>query len=161
MTDAGLRERVERFFSQRNTMTLATAGELPWAASVFFVADAALSLYFVTDPKTRHGGDLVASGYAAAAINEDCDDWMTIAGAQLEGPVSQVEVSAREEVLDLYLTKFPAVAALVNSPADDQERLIGRRLAASPFFCLRPKRIRLIDNARGFGSKAELTLDGF
>lgn len=158
MSDAELRARIAQFLQDRNTMALATCGNSPWAASVFFVADAELTLYFVTDPKTRHGGDLVASGQAAAAINEDCHDWMTIRGVQLEGAVVRVEPDNRERVLAIYLAKFSAVQRLIDAPTNEQERLIGERLAASPFFALRPSRIRLIDNSRGFGQKVELLL---
>lgn len=158
MSDAELRARIAQLLSDRCTMTLATCGNGPWAASVFFVSDPQFNLHFVTDPKTRHGQDLVDSGSAAAAINEDCRDWMTIQGIQLEGSVVQIEPAERAHVLGLYLDKFSTVRELVQSPKTDQERLIGERLTASPFFRLQPARIRLIDNTRGFGSKAELFL---
>lgn len=158
MNDAELRAAIAQFLSDRSTMALATCGNGPWAASVFFVSDAEFRLYFVTDPRTRHGRHLLDSGTAAAAINDDCQDWMTIQGIQLEGSVAKVESAQRPHALRLYLEKFPAIARLVDSPAGEPERLIGERLAASPFFRLQPRRIRLIDNTRGFGSKSELVL---
>ena len=156
MADA-LRSDIDQFLRGHNTISLATtrAGE-PWAASVFFASDAQLNLYFVTDPKTHHGSDLQANSRVAGTINADCERWAEIRGAQLTGHAAPVAEAQREQVLALYLEKFSEVAQLLRQPGSEQDRMIGERLAATPFYRLIPDWIRLIDNTRRFGFKQEL-----
>lgn len=141
------------------TVTLATQGpQGPWAATVFFASDDALNLYFVTDPRTRHGRDMMDGGPVAAAINRDIHTWDEVLGLQLSGRASVLEGEARERALRLYLGKFADVARLFDQPGDDHEQVIANRLRRTAFWCLRPDRIRVVDNRRGFGWKAEFDL---
>ncbi len=67
---ADLKSRLQAFLAQHNTMTLATvdAAGAPHAAAVFYAADDALNLYFLSSPNSRHSQQ---SGSAAA---RRCDD---------------------------------------------------------------------------------------
>lgn len=155
-----IRGRVRRRLEAHNTATLATTGPAgPWAATVFYASDARLRLYFVSDPRTRHGRDLDGHPEAAAAINADCPDWTDILGLQLTGSTTTCTGRDREQALDLYLAKFPAVRALIEQPGSADAAVIAERLAAATLYCLTPRWIRLIDNGRGFGFKEELRLD--
>lgn len=148
---------VSALLQTQSTMTLATCGEAgPWAAAVFFASDERLNLYFVSDPRTRHGRDLAECGRAAAAIQPDCDNWGEIRGVQLEGAVSSLDGDAGAAALDCYLEKFARIRALCEQPCNDDERMIADRLRSATLYRLSPERIRLIDNTRGFGFKAEL-----
>ena len=150
---------VGRFLENHNTLSLATTrADEPWAASVFFASDQALNIYFVSDPMTHHGQDLDANTRVAGTVNGDCDGWSDIMGVQLTGHARQVPDRDRDRVLALYLGKFADVAQLIQQPQSDQDKLIGGRLAVTPFYELRPEWIRLIDNTRGFGFKQELDL---
>jgi uncharacterized protein YhbP (UPF0306 family) len=154
------RARVRELLEAHTTMTLATSGpDGPWAAAVFYASDPALRLYFLSDPRTRHGRDLAATPRAAAAIHADCRAWSEIRGLQLAGPVSVLDGAARDDALALYLARFPEVRALTETPRGPDEATIARRLAAATLYCLAPARVRLIDNSRGFGFKEELALD--
>ena len=150
---------IARFLEERNTLSLATTqADQPWAASVLFASDQALNIYFVSDPKTHHGQDLGANTRVAGTVNGNCEGWSDIQGVQLTGHASQVPNPDRSRVLTLYLDKFADVAQLIRQPRSDQDKLIGGRLATTPFYQLRPEWIRLIDNTRGFGFKQELEL---
>jgi len=140
------------------TMTVASADSegTPWAATVFFAADAELNLFFVSDHRTRHARDFESRPQVAAAVNPDCDNWHDVRGIQLEGVVSLVTGLARGKALALYLRKFPQIDALYAAPADEDEATIARRLQAAHFYRLAPARLRVIDNSRGFGWRAEL-----
>lgn len=154
-----LKAAVRALLTAQSTLTLATSGpDGPWAAAVFFASDDDLNLYFVSDPRTRHGRGLVARGRAAGAVHPDCDDWADIRGLQLEGSVCVLDGDARDAALRCYLAKFPRIRSLYEQPRDDGEALIARRLRQASLFRLVPERIRLIDNGRGFGFKAELRL---
>jgi uncharacterized protein YhbP (UPF0306 family) len=158
--DAALRARIDEVLGRQATVTLATVGAdgRPWAATVFFATDAALNLYFVTDPRTRHGRDLVAGGPVAGAIQPDVHTWDDVLGVQLEGRATVLEGPARDRALACYLAKFPDVRRLFDAPRNDGERLIGERLRRTAFWALQPSFVRLVDNARGFGWKGELML---
>jgi len=154
-----LKAAVRELLTAESTLTLATSGpDGPWAAAVFFASDEALNLYFVSDPRTRHGRDLAARGCAAAAVHPDCGHWNDIRGLQLEGSVCVLDGAARETALQCYLAKFPRIRSLYEQPKGDGETLIASRLRQASLFRLAPARIRLIDNGRGFGFKAELQL---
>ena len=149
-----------RMLAAYNTATLATAGDgRPWAAAVFYASDRDLNLYFVSDHRTRHGRDLAADARVAAAINPDCDNWNDVRGLQLEGRVEVLDGAARLAGLAHYLAKFHDVKALFEAPRDRNEETIAQRLKAANLYRLQPDYVRLIDNSRWFGYKAELRLD--
>jgi hypothetical protein len=158
--DQPLRDAIVALLGRHATATLATAdaGGRPWAATVFFASDADLNLLFVTDPRTRHGRDLAASGRAAATVGPDVATWDDVLGVQLEGVAAVLEGPERDAALACYLAKFPDVGRLFAAPRNDGERLIGERLRRTAFWQLRPEWLRLVDNRRGFGWKGELRL---
>ena len=126
---------VRELLAAHSTLTLATCGpDGPWAAAVFFASDDDLNLYFVSDPRTRHGRDLVARGRAAGAVHPDCDDWGNIRGVQLEGSVCVLDGDARDAALRCYLAKFPRIRSLYEQPRDDGEALIARVCVRRAFF---------------------------
>ncbi len=66
-----LRAQVLDYLKSHNTMTLATcAGDLPWAATVFFASDD-LRLYFFSAPESRHCQNLAANARVAVTVQED------------------------------------------------------------------------------------------
>lgn len=152
---AGVRGLLEA----HGTVTLATLGpEGPWAATVFFASDQALNLYFVTDLRTRHGRDMAEGGTVAAAVNRDIHTWDEVLGLQMRGRASVLADDARARALALYLRKFPDVARLFGEPRDAHEEVIADRLRRTAFWCLCPEWVRVVDNRRGFGWKAEYQL---
>ena len=145
-----LRARILGMLDSHSTATLATAGpEGPWAAAVFYASDVALNLYFVTDPKTRHGRNLSAGGRVAAAIHAEVKDWSEIRGLQLEGVAQPLGEPERAAALEVYLSKFPGIR---------HESALLQRLAAIALWRLAPSLIRVIDNRERFGWKQELRL---
>ena len=95
MTDMGgtdapgetLRQRIRAFLAEHTTLTLATVNPdgRPSAAAVFYAADEALNLYFLSEERTEHGSNLLATGVLAGTIQADGQDWRTIRGVQLRG----------------------------------------------------------------------------
>jgi hypothetical protein len=153
MTD-DLRARVLAFLQMHSTLTLATehAGK-PWATAVFYANDA-WTLYFVSDPKTRHAQHLRDNACVAATIQADQCEWRAIQGIQLEGTC--VEITALTEVahaLTVYTAKYPFIADLARAPQE-----IGAAMTRARFHKIVPTWIRLIDNTRGMGHKEEIRL---
>jgi len=150
-------EKIYSLLKECNVMSLATCDDnTPWAASVFFVADDVFNLYFISGQSSRHSQNGATNSRIAVTINKDHSDWFTISGLQIEGSVSVSPVQERERVLALYLHKFSSLSRLRDNPSNEQEKLIVDRLMASDFYCLTPRKIRLIDNSMGFGFKAEI-----
>ncbi len=149
-------EKTRELLGVCNVMSIATcADNVPWAASVFFVADESFNLYFVSNSSSLHSRNINLNGCAAVTINKDHDDWLTICGLQIEGATSVAPANERERILTLYLNKFPHIARLRDNPANDQEKLIADRIGGSDFYRIEPSTVRLIDNSLGFGSKME------
>lgn len=159
MVDADLKARTGAYLKAHHVLTLATcAGAVPWAASLFYASDAQLNLYFISDPATRHCRELAANPQVAAAINPTEVDWDAVTGLQIEGSVQMLEGAARARASALYLARFPGLARLVAALADAAGREMAARFSASVFYRLTPRRIRMIDNRRGFGFREELCL---
>lgn len=153
------RAAIRAMLAAHNTVSLATSEQgQPWVATVFYASDAELNLYFVSDSRTRHGRHMQANARVAGAINPDCGTWDEVKGLQLEGRVEVLSGGPRLKGLGYYLAKFHDVKALFEQPRDRNEETIAKRLQAANLYCLRPDRIRLIDNSRWFGFKEELEL---
>lgn len=152
---AGLREEIVRYLASHHVATLATAGAgRPWAAAVFY-ASRDLTLYFVSDPASRHCRNLHDHPTAAVAIHENYDDWRQIQGVQLEGTVDAVPANELPGALRAYSAKFPFVKEMLTPQG--LFRVRGRTLTAR-FYRLSPMRILLLDNRRGFGHREELSV---
>jgi hypothetical protein len=163
MSEAGadddLLAAARRLLEAHGTATLATTnGREPWAAAVFYAADADLNLYFVSDPATRHGRDLAANGEVAVAVHADCTAWSEVCGLQLRGRACLLDGAGRDAAMALYLAKFADVRRLFEAPANDDEAAIGRRLRAAGLYRFTPAWLRVIDNRRGFGARREAVL---
>jgi uncharacterized protein YhbP (UPF0306 family) len=128
------------------TLTLGTAGPVgrPFGTPVFFAADPDLGLVFFSDPDTLHVQHVIGRPEASATIYPEIEDFMEIRGLQVAGTVERILPGDDwERAWGAYAAKFPFVAGL--RPIVD----------AAWLMVLRPTWIRLIDNRRGFGFKAE------
>jgi len=152
VNDATARDRILAYLAAHNTLTLATEREgKPWANALFYANDD-FTLYFVSDPKTRHADHLKNNPRVAATIQDDQRDWRAIQGVQIEGRCSEITnpiESAR--ALTVYAGKYPFIAGLLRAPKE-----LGSAMAKARFHKITPTWIRLIDNTRGFGFKEEI-----
>jgi len=146
------RDDVLDYLANHYVMTLATTGpEGPWAAAVFYV-NYGFYLTFLSSPRSRHAGDLVADPRGAAAIHEDYHDWTEIKGVQLEGQVRMLSGAPRAEALTRYAEKFPVVRP------DQAPASIQSALERVDWYELAPDRCFFVDNTQGFGHRDEIVL---
>jgi len=150
-----LRAEVMAYLSERHSLTLATNGPGgPWAAGLYFASDG-LTLYFLSDPASRHCQDIVANPRVAVAIHEDYKDWREIRGIQLEGTAEPVTAAAdRAQAWEVYLAKFPFVRQF---RVGDALEIMGRAIRAQ-FYRVVPSRMFYLDNRRGFSHREELVV---
>jgi hypothetical protein len=142
---------------ERRSLTLATCGpEGPWAAAVYFAVDGP-SLYFLSDPASRHCRDLATDPRVAATVHEDVASWRDIRGAQLSGRAEAVTSDAEAtRAWEAYLAKFPFVAGLQTAHGFE---ILGRPVAARLYKII-TERLFFLDNRSGFGGRQELDLRG-
>ena len=155
MSDA-LKQQVLDYLKSHNTMTLATsAGDVPWAATVFFASDD-LRLYFFSAPDSRHCQNLAGNAKVGVTIQEDYQDWRAIKGIQLEGHVELVEsLIEKAKALAIYARKYPDVIKLFTDPSSG---VFHKAFLKVKFYCVTPEKLFFIDNAQGFGKRQELVL---
>ena len=171
-----LRERVGRYLRSHHTMTLATMGPLfagggpdagaapltraapyapaPHAASVFYAADDALRLIFLSSVTSTHGLHIGTAAPVAVTVTEQYDDWELIQGVQLWGTARRLDGAARMAALAVYFFRFPFVPELMEQP----------RLAESvrkvAVYRVEPERVAFTDNTTGVFGREVLDLEG-
>jgi uncharacterized protein len=157
--DAPLRERIASFLAGHTTLTLATvnADAAPAAAAVFYAHDARLDLYFLSEERTEHGRNLLASARVAGTIQADGQDWRGIQGMQVRGQARPVGAAELVHAIAIYGSKYAFVARLLSG--SEGAGLLAGPLARARFWVLQPAWFRLIDNTVRFGFKEEWVLD--
>jgi len=166
-----LKETVLNYLKEHYTMTIATAeGETPWAAAVFYANDG-FTLYFLSDPESRHSKNIAENPVVAVTINEDYHDWRKIKGIQMEG---KAELVATEEqvarAVATYVNKYSFTAAylkLISSPFPRIAGYLDKLLSRLPFmpslpttftasfYKVIPTKVRFIDNEKNFSHHEE------
>lgn len=149
-----LKRQILNYLETHNTMTLATtAGNSPWAATVFYASDD-LHLYFFSSPESRHCQNLAANPQVAVTVQEDYKDWREIKGIQLEGKVVAVDsVLEKAKAMTFYARKYPAVIKLFTNPASG---VFYKAFLKVKFYRVVPEKVFYIDNEQGFGKRQEL-----
>lgn len=145
-----LRAQALAHLAAHQVMTLATVGEAGvWAAAVFYASDG-FDLFFLSAAHTRHAQNMAQNAQVAITIQGDqYADWSDIRGIQAEGVVSLLEGPARETAVALYLQKYPF---LQQAPPP-----IRAALHKVNWYRLRPQRLYLIDNSKGFAHRDEIS----
>lgn len=102
-----LQDRVIGYLqSDAHTLQLATiANGKPWIATVYFVADENMNIYWLSWPDRRHSVELLANPNAAAAVVVKADP--PVIGVQLEGEVELVaDKDLIQKIMTLYIEKY-------------------------------------------------------
>ncbi len=158
MKNQQLEQKICCYLETCNTLSLATtAGSIPHAASVFYV-NIGFNLYFLSNPKSRHGENLIQNPMVSGTINEDYSNWLQIKGIQLEGRVECIGgILKNARIVKAYVKKFPNVADFLLSPHKLGKK-IAQKVSRVKFYQILPVKIYFIDNASGFGHKEELKI---
>ena len=152
-------QRIELSLTNHYTISIATvAGEELWSASVFYVSDQKLNIYFISFDESKHIQGILKDKRVSATINQDVSDWMQIKGLQLQGVAYKVPEQLRKDILNAYRKKFDSINRLLELPETDDEKKIAKQFNSISLFCFEPHWIRLLDNSLGFGSKEEIEL---
>jgi uncharacterized protein YhbP (UPF0306 family) len=152
-----LRREMLEYLETHHVMTIAScAKNIPWAAAVFYASDG-FDLYFLSNPKSRHGTYMAANPRVSAAIHEDYSEWREIRGIQLEGKAERLRsLKLQARFWEVYLKKFPFVKQFFQSSA--LRGALSSKLAGIRLYRIVPSAVWYIDNRRGFGHREMLDL---
>ena len=70
MQQKAILQHIKTFLSERFQLTLATYGEHPWIATLYYSFDADLNLYFLSDPNTLHCQQIEKNPQVAVSITD-------------------------------------------------------------------------------------------
>jgi uncharacterized protein YhbP (UPF0306 family) len=134
-------DKIEAFIRKHHVMTVATVGGdgEPWVAHVFYAWSKELRCFvFMSNPDTRHTGEMIENSRVAAAIALETKVVGRLQGLQIEGEVSRAGEDDKDfaAIRHEYLRRFPYAVAI--------EQQLWR---------LDPTLIKLTDNTLGFGKK--------
>lgn len=141
-------EQVRQFLREQSTLTLATVGPdgAPAAADLYFAADSALRLFFLSEPGARHARNIAHRPQVAATVHAPCWGWKEIRGLQIEGECQAVrELDQRAAALALYGRKFDFIRAFAAA------------ITRHTVYQITPRWFRWLDNSVSFGYKQEWT----
>lgn len=127
---------VLHFLTNHKLMTIATFGEFPWIASVYYTFDQNLNLYFLSDPSTLHVKQILRNSKVSVAISDSHQDInKEKRGLQLSGIAQQISGFAKiKHVLTLWKTNLGVV-----------DPTLTYKVVVGSMFKIIPKRIKLFD----------------
>jgi uncharacterized protein YhbP (UPF0306 family) len=146
--------RIAAFLDAHHVMSLATfGGHGPHAANVFYARDG-FALLWVSDPLTRHSAELEANPHAAATVAPDYRNFDEICGVQISGDARRITHPSERDLARAVLeARYPSLKHLSDRPP------IKHAYESAELYRLVPRRMVIIDNARGFGHKDALEFD--
>jgi len=137
------KEIVHDFLSKHKLMTIATYGEYPWIASVYYSYDQDLNIYFLSDPNTLHCKQLKKNPHIALSI---VDSHQTVSdlkkGLQVYGKAEEISQANK---IRHALSMWKEALNIVN-PKYTYENMI-KKIVKGRMFKITPKKIKLFDQA--------------
>jgi uncharacterized protein YhbP (UPF0306 family) len=156
-----LKSLTERLITDQSTLTLATAhGDTPWAAAVYYV-NRGFTLYFFSDPSSRHIQESLKSGQTSGAISVPASTWKEIRGIQASGIVSLVPPGMESiQSLRAYLKKFPFTKDFFDSKQEMNLSAIMNRFKVR-LYRFQPSVLYYLDNHIRFGFRERVEFEMF
>jgi uncharacterized protein YhbP (UPF0306 family) len=125
--------------------------------TAFFAVDwETFHLYFLSDPTTLHGANLVRSAHCALAVSDTRQRWgESLAGMQLFGSATLAATHIAAAATALYRQRHPAYGDWLDALDVNQKSALSIR-----FYAFVPNRVKVLDEDR-FGEETfvECTID--
>ena len=152
--EASLRAEVRAFLQDHHVMSLATVVDGAAHASSLMYAAAEFTLYWTSEPRTRHSQAIEREARVSATIAPDYGDFRAIRGVQLEGRARRLGEPGEVDVARKLMSRRYRFLQEMELLPDTLRRAI----SGAAYYRLDPERITWIDNTRGFGSRHTLAL---
>ncbi len=143
-----------RILRAHSVLTLATVyrGE-PHAVSLMY-ANEGFTLYWLSDPRSRHSQALADTPRASITVAGHFADFREIEGLQFLGAARKVgDKSVGKHGLQLMADRYEFLQSFLSGPA----KLV-RSLDLAAVYRFEPDQLTLIDNTKGFGHKEIVSL---
>jgi hypothetical protein len=150
-----LAARIEAFLDAHHVMAVATVGEAGAHAASLMYARSGFTLYWTSDPQSRHSVHLEHEARVTATIAPDYTDFRVVRGLQIAGRAWRLAAPESEAARAALVARYAFLAELASGPPK-----LRAAFEQAAFYALVPERITLIDNSRGFGHKETLALPG-
>jgi len=132
------KEQVKNFLAQHNQMAIATYGDHPWIATVYYSFDDDLNLYFLSSPSTLHARQIAQNEQVAVSISREQKITSVKQGLQMYGVAQQI---TRAELIHHALQHWKDVLA-VKDPDLTYENMV-KKAVKGRMYKIVPKRIKL------------------
>ena len=153
MSDPTDKDRALNYLETHSVMSLATEGpEGIWNAAVFYVSEG-FNLYYLSSETSRHSQNIATRNNVAITIQEDYSDWRSIKGLQMSGEVHLLDGSNKQHVLEIYKEKYTFLNDVNKTTTN-----ILLALEKVSWYQLVPDKVYFVDNEKGFGNRAEITV---
>lgn len=124
------------FLKKHKLMAVATYGKHPWIATVYYVFDKDLNLYFLSSPETLHAKSIMRNPEVAVSIADSSQ--------KISKPKRGLQLYGRAEQLSgLEKVRYALKLWKTNLAVTDPELTV--RAARGSMFKIVPKRIKLFD----------------
>lgn len=143
-----------RILRTHTVLTLSTVYRSePHAVSLMYASEG-FTLYWVSDPRSRHSLALADSSRASVTVASHFTDFQTIEGLQCRGAAHKLgDKATREHGFQLLANRYEFLQEFLSGPA----KLV-RSLDLAAVYRFDPDEITLIDNSKGFGHKQAVPL---
>ena len=127
---------VINFLKKHNLMAIATSGDFPWIASVYYTFDNDLNIYFLSDPSTLHAKQILQNPKVSISI---ADSHQSISkpkkGLQLSGVAHQISgINKIKHALQLWKSDLGVI-----------DPTLTIKMVTGSMFKITPKRIKVFD----------------
>lgn len=142
-------QAVLRLLNEQSTLSLATtsADGTPRVASLYYLADSQLRLYWFSSGSSEHSRNLSRDSNAAVTIFWPTHLWSEIRGAQMRGKaVPVIEATLRASVEEAYVERYGLDAGFQGV------------IARTQLWVFDPDWVRYLDNSKYFGYQDEFEL---
>lgn len=136
MTNVLTKELISNFLTNHKLMAVATFGDFPWIATVYYTFDRDLNLYFLSSPTTLHVKQILQNPNVSVAI----------AGSHqsIQKPKRGLQISGIAEQI-FGIDKIKRALQLWKSNLGVVDSKLTYRAVKSSMFRITPKRVKLFD----------------
>lgn len=133
-----LRKLIQEYLASAQVMQVATVHDnKPWIATVYYVADADLNLYWISKGMRRHSRELEENSKVAGSVVVNHVYGEKVRGLQVEGVAEQLKGNDAEQGINVYKSRFWIV--------EEREKALAGENEPAFVYRLKPERYVLID----------------